>query len=112
MASDRGLQTITHLYHLEGSRDHVQTLGAVVFPGRWPIVANSYWNQAKRQGKISVIPMGPVGHDGADSYLDKNCFFDDGRSFLEGTLQTIRRIVTQPQQAPASLVEAAKRTHN
>ena len=108
MASDRGLKTITHLYHLEGSKDHVQTLGAVVFPGRWPIVANSYWNQAKRQGKLSVVPLGPVAHHGRESYLDKNCFFNDCRSFLEGTLETICRIVTEPAQAPLSLVEAAK----
>ncbi len=108
MASDRGLETLTHLYHLAGSKDRVQTLGAVVFPGRWPVVANSYWNQAKRRGKISVIPMGPVDHDGPGSYLDKNSFFDDGRSFLGGTLQTIHRIVTEPAQAPSSLVEAAK----
>ena len=109
MASDRGLKTVTHLYHLGGSHDHVQTVGAIVFPGRWPVLANSYWNQAKRQGKISVIPMGPVGHTGPKSYLDKNCFFDDGRSFLEGTLHTICRIVTEPKQKPASLVEAVKR---
>lgn len=109
MASDRGLKTVNHLYHLAGSKDHVQALGAVVFPGRWPILANSYWNRAKRQGKISVIPMGPVGHHGPDSYLDKNCFFEDGRSFLGGTLDTIRRIVTEPRQEPASLVKTAKR---
>ncbi len=81
----------------------------MVFPGRWPVLANSYWNRAKRQGKISVIPMGPAGHHSPESYLDKTCLFDDGRSFLEGTLETVRRIVTEPAQAPSSLVKAAKR---
>ena len=105
MGSDRGLETVEHLYHLGGSKDKVQTLGAIVFPGRWPIIKNSYWNQAKRQGKISVIPLGPIGHDGPDSYLDKDALLGDGRSFLTVTLETICGIVTAPGQAPAALVK-------
>ncbi len=103
MGSDWGLKAVEHLYHLEGSKDKVQTLGAIVFPGRWPVLKNSYWNQAKRQGKISVIPLGPIGHDGPDSYLDKDALLEDGRSFLTATLEAICGIVTSPGQAPAAL---------
>ena len=98
MGSDWGLKAVEHLYHLEGSKDKVQTLGAVVFPGRWPILKNSHWNRAKRRGKVTVISLGPIGHDGPGGYLGKDALLADGRSFLTATLEAICGIITPPGQ--------------
>ena len=95
MSSDRGLEALTHLYHLEGSKDIVQRLGAILFPGRWPLLGNSYWNQAKRKGKITVVLTGPMGHNGPNSYLDAQQTLPNGVSFLEATVQHIRTIVLE-----------------
>ncbi len=95
LSSDQGLESTQQLYHLTGSKDQVHKLAAFMCPGRWPIVFNSYWNQAIRQGKIQTIALGPVRHTGAGSYLDDSTFLKDGRSFLEQTIMTIEAIVNQ-----------------
>ena len=53
---------LEHLYHLVGEKDSVERIGPIMFPGRWPVFPLSYWNRGKRRGKVTIIPMGPVGH--------------------------------------------------
>ncbi|MFQ4136092.1 CAAX protease [Nodosilinea sp. PGN35] len=74
------------LYHLVGSRDPVERLGPIMFPRRWAIAPLSYWNRAKGKGKISFIPLGPVGHQVPGGVLDDQAFLPDGRSHLQQTL--------------------------
>ena len=93
MGSDRGLEVVQHLYHLVGSKDTVHKLGAFVFPGRWPILPNSFWNRARRRNKISVVPMGPIEHDGPGSYLDHERCLASGQSFLGATVEVVTRVV-------------------
>ena len=98
MSSDPGLSSVQHLYHLYGERDGVQRLGALFFPGRWPFLTNSEWNRAKAQDKITFIPLGPSKHTGAQGYMDADSCLSDGRSYLEGTLETIVGIVRAPSE--------------
>ena len=93
MSSDPGVLSVEHLYHLYGERDGVQRLGAVFFPGRWALAANSAWNRAKAKNLITFVPLGPCKHTGPEGYMDADAFLSDGRSYLEGTLDTIVRIV-------------------
>ncbi len=74
------------LYHLVGRKDPVERLGPVMFPRRWAIAPLSYWNRAKRKGKITFIPLGPVGHQVPGGVLDDQAFLPDGRSHLRQTL--------------------------
>ncbi len=84
---------LEHLYHLVGDKDMVERIGPKMFPGRWKLFHLSYWNRAKRRGKITVIPMGPVGHQVPGGILDPKLILADGRSSLQQTIDTINTIL-------------------
>ena len=92
LSSDPGLNYIHKLYHVYGERDNVHTLGERVFPGRWFISRKSFWNIAKREGRIIMMNIGPIGHNGPNGYLDANATLPDGTRFLEKTLDTIETL--------------------
>lgn len=62
MSANNNFLVLEHLYHIVGDKDTVERLGPIVFPGRWKIFPLSYWNRGKREGKITIISAGPVGH--------------------------------------------------
>lgn len=101
MCSDPGLEALERLYHLYGRRDRVQRLGFLMFPGRWPILPYSDWNQARANGRIQLVDMGAIDHTGKDGYLDSKQILPDGRSFLEQTISTITAIIEEKSIAPA-----------
>jgi predicted Abi (CAAX) family protease len=84
---------VEQLYHLAGSKDSIQRLGPLLFPRRWRPFFLSYWNRARRKGKISVIPLGPVGHQVPGGIVDPNAFLPDGRSHLQQTLELTLEIL-------------------
>lgn len=91
--SDPGLLAVDHLYHLYGEQDNAHKLSALV-PGRWPCFPTSEWNRARRQGLISAISLGPMGHTGTGGYLDAKHQLPSGITYLDKTVQTIVGIVT------------------
>ena len=93
MCSDVGLEHIEHLYYIRGRRDTVHLIGPIFFPGRWPMMSGSYWNQAKANGKITVIDMGQMRHNGPGGYLDDDSFTENGQSYLDTTVATIGGIL-------------------
>lgn len=93
VSADAGLLDVRYLYHLAGSKDPVERFSTLLFPGRWPWVASSSWNRAKRRGKFTYIPMGPLKHNGPGNYLDESRFLTNGRSYLEHTADTILYIL-------------------
>ncbi len=99
LCSDPGIAEVERLYHIQGSRDWVQQIGAVVFPGRWPLLPNSTWNRAKAQGRIQTICPGPFSHTGKGGYLDAETHLPDGRTCLEVTLDTVIGLI---QRCPAT----------
>jgi hypothetical protein len=102
ISSDPGVLALHKLYHLYGKRDAVQRLGNIMCPGRWPIVALSSWNQAKRSGIVSLVPMGNMDHTGVDGYLDAKTFVatkastgdQQPKSYLDITVDTISARLT------------------
>ncbi|MBD2579893.1 CAAX protease [Oscillatoria sp. FACHB-1406] len=86
---------LEHLYHLVGKKDNVEIFGPIMFPGRWKISTLSYWNRAKRRGKIDFISLGQVGHQVPGGLMDPNSFLPDGRSFLTQTLDYISLILRE-----------------
>ncbi|MEX2535491.1 MAG: hypothetical protein WD273_07800 [Trueperaceae bacterium] len=97
MSSDPGLGAIHRLYHLAGRRDVVQRLSFLFFPGRWPFLRYSAWNQALVAGRIERIDMGPMDHTGAGGYLDSTSYLADARSFLSATVDVIAKIVAEAE---------------
>ncbi len=84
---------LEHLYHLVGEKDSVEKLGPIMFPGRWPLFPLSYWNRAKHLGKISLISLGPVGHQVPGGMMDPKAYLPDGHSHLQHTIDYILRIL-------------------
>ena len=80
---------MAHLYHLYGERDHVQSIGRLAFPGRWPIFKHSSWNRAAAKGQITLTSLGPMEHTGAGGYFDRTSKLPDGTSFLDATVERI-----------------------
>ncbi len=106
-SSDPGLLAADHLYHLYGSEDKIQRLGDLA-PGRWPIFAASEWNRARRQGKITRIPMGPMRHTGQGGYLDAKSHLPDGTAYVDRTVQTVAEIVRRHTSHVPPLVSGAE----
>lgn len=93
ISANNNLLKLEHLYHLVGKKDKVERLGPIMFPGRWQIFPLSFWNRAKRLGKITIIPMGPVGHNVPGGILDPKVTLVDGRTALQQTIDTINAIL-------------------
>ena len=98
LSDDPGFYNVKHLWHLFGEKDKLQALGHLLFAGRWQIKPQSPWNRAMRAGKIDLIPLGPVNHNGKGNYFDMETKLPDDpqdRTYGEKTLETIQRVLTE-----------------
>ena len=89
MNANSSLSAITCLTLLYGTNDHVQSLSDWIFPARWPLLKNSAWNRALREGKIQRLCLGPMQHTKRNSYLDGTVYLADGRSYRDVTADAI-----------------------
>ena len=86
------LDSLTHLY---GTKDSVQRLGYVFFPGRWPFLPWSAWNRARKKGLITKVLVGPMVHTGSKSYLDPDAMLENGQSYLDKTLTVMSKLIEE-----------------
>ncbi|MCU0537576.1 MAG: CAAX protease, partial [Hydrococcus sp. Prado102] len=93
IAGNCDILKLEHLYHLVGDKDSVEKIGFLFFPGRWKLFFLSFWNRAKRRGKISKFSLGPIGHQVPGGLLDPDLILNDGRSALQQTIALINAIV-------------------
>jgi len=93
MSGNNNALKLEHLHHFVGDKDLVERIGSILFPRRWQIFFLSYWNRAKRRGKISIHSLGPVGHNDGGGPLDPNEFLPDGRSYLRQTVDLVAGII-------------------
>ncbi|MEY3299500.1 MAG: hypothetical protein RLZZ597_2760 [Cyanobacteriota bacterium] len=84
---------LEHIYHLVGDQDNVERLGPIFFPKRWKLLPLSYWNRSKRLGKVSLINVGPVGHEVPGGVMDAELVLPDGRTALQQTVQWVADIL-------------------
>ncbi|MGF1480473.1 MAG: CAAX protease [Cyanophyceae cyanobacterium] len=94
---------LEHFYHLVGKRDRVERIGAVLCPRRWSVVTLSYWNRAKKSGKISLISLGAVGHEVPGGIMDAHRTLRDGRTHLQQTIELVTGIIQGSFPNPQSL---------
>jgi hypothetical protein len=92
--ADPSIPKIDHIYHIHGRIDGVERLGRRIFPGRWPIMRHSTWNQALADGRATITDMGDMIHNGPGSYLDPDSMVDETHSYLDKTVETMAIIVT------------------
>lgn len=84
---------IEHLYHLVGDKDTVEPIGPLMFWSRWKTFPLSNWNRATRLGRISRRSLGPVGHQVPGGMFDPKARLQDGKTFLQHTVDAILTIV-------------------
>lgn len=94
MSDDPGLARVDHLWHLRGSRDVFEKLGGVMFAGRWPRAVFSPWSNAVKDGRIDVIELGPMRHNGKEHYFDPTTVAPDGRTYLQVTIDAVVAVLT------------------
>ncbi len=94
VSGNNGITGIDRLYHLRGDRDLLTKIGAIMFPKRWPLLTWSEWNVALTEGRIRLIPLGPVSHSGPTGPIDPVAQLPSGRSHLSQTLEIIMSILT------------------
>jgi hypothetical protein len=99
---------VDHLHHMRGMKDVVERLGPIMFSSRWSIMKHSNWNRARRRGRISIIQLGPVGHQVPGGLLDPSYTLPDRRTALRQTLDNIHAIIADP--VVASATPSAKRS--
>lgn len=89
-----GLDRIEHLWHLTGAQDRVQLIGPIVFSGRWPGALLSSWGRAKREGRVSLLTIGGMRHDGGEGYFGRRARGADGRTHAETTRDAVVAILS------------------
>jgi predicted Abi (CAAX) family protease len=92
-SGNNNILKIQHVYHLAGKKDPLEKLGAIAFPKRWQIFFLSYWNRAKRRGKVSLISLGSVGHQLPGGVMDPDKMLPDGRTYLQQTIDWVSGIL-------------------
>ena len=96
ISGNNGVGMIDRLYHLKGDRDLLSQIGAIMFPKRWPMFTWTNWNQAKREGRINFVPLGPVTHNGPTGPIDPIAQLPNGKSHLAQTLEIVMSILSRP----------------
>lgn len=108
MADDPGLNQIAKLYHLYGEADPVQKLGHWLYAGRWKWFPQSDWNRAMAAGKIEMINMGPMAHNGAKNYFGWTAFTPEGKSYAIATIDMIGDLLAKEGLIDPAALQAAR----
>jgi hypothetical protein len=99
MADDPGFVNVRHLYHFHGQKDPVQSLGQILYAGRWPILPHSPWNKAKAEGKITMIDAGPITHQDPGGYfLQSEEEKEKGEHTQDRLIDAIVEIINHPTE--------------
>jgi hypothetical protein len=88
---ENGFESVDRVYHLQGQRDWIEDLPAIVFPSRWPVTVGSPFNQARRQGRYTALSSGSHTHDGEQGYFGMANVYP-GVSYVELTLQVVNQL--------------------
>jgi hypothetical protein len=102
-ASDPALLRVDHIYHLVGTKDRVEK-ASLLAPGRWRVFATSEWNRALRQGRATIVDMGPMDHTGRTGYLDAKTTLPDGTLYVDHTVNVVREIVRVTKEGATALL--------
>jgi hypothetical protein len=101
ITDEPGVAYAEHLLHLQGSKDKYPDIAVALFPGRWSIARYSAWNQARFDGRITVIDPGPIRHTGRGDYFDYKTTLPDGRNHAEQSAAIVAQFVRQQATAVA-----------
>jgi hypothetical protein len=89
---EEGFDAVEHMYQLVGSRDWIEDLSKIVFASRWPITVASPFNQARRQGRYTVVKTGPHAHSGSEGYFGTTTIGQSQTTYVELTLKKVNQL--------------------
>jgi hypothetical protein len=107
MSADPGCRWVQHLHHLYGADDTMDRIGKIAFAGRWPVMKQSPWNQILAEQKVTLMPMGPMAHNGPLGYFSPEPL-PDGRPRVEKTVDDVCRIILDDRSAEDSPAAAGR----
>lgn len=97
ITDDPGIASVEQLYHLQSSKDKFPKITNILYPGRWKFVRYSEWNQAKAEGRITVVDPGPMKHTGKGDYFDRRSTLPDNTPNADRTADLVAEFVkSQP----------------
>jgi len=99
ISDDPGIKHVGHLRHFYGGKDPFQKLGDILWSGRWPVMGQSAWNQAKAQGRISMVDLGPMAHNSYGGYYDVRVKLPDGKNHCVATAEAVRDAILSIDRA-------------
>lgn len=87
-----GFDVVDHVYQLIGSRDWIEDISQIVFASRWPITVGSPFNQARLQGRYTVIETGPHAHSEDQGYFGTAKIPQSQTTYVELTLKHLNQL--------------------
>lgn len=93
LTDDPGILDVEHVYHLSGSKDRTQHLGKVLWRGCWPIFPNSAPHLYRKQGKFTVVDVGPMRHMKRGDYMSRSVFLPNGQRYADRTVEVVTEFV-------------------
>lgn len=88
-----GVAHVERVFHLNAAHDYIPLFGSVFYPGHWPLLPHSTWNQARRAGKIAVIDTGPMKHTGRGDYFDRKAKLPSGQIHADKTADIVSGVI-------------------
>ncbi|BAZ40441.1 hypothetical protein NIES4101_64020 [Calothrix sp. NIES-4101] len=89
---EKGFDVVDHVYQLVGCRDWIEDISQIVFASRWPITVGSPFNQARRQGRYTVLNTGPHTHSGSRGYFGTTKIGQGQTTYVELTLKKVNKL--------------------
>ncbi|MDZ8053423.1 MAG: hypothetical protein RMX68_014055 [Aulosira sp. ZfuVER01] len=89
---EKGFDAVEHVYQLVGHRDWIEDISQILFASRWPITVGSPFNQARRQGRYTVVKTGPHAHSGSQGYFGTKKIGQSQTTYVELTLEKVNQL--------------------
>ncbi|MCC5651423.1 hypothetical protein LC609_16615 [Nostoc sp. XA013] len=89
---EKGFDKVDHVYQLVGSRDWIEDISKIVFASRWPITVGSPFNQARLQGRYTVMQTGPHAHSGSQGYFGTTAIGQSQTTYVELTFEKVNNL--------------------
>jgi hypothetical protein len=89
---EKGFDAVDHVYQLVGRRDWIEDISQIVFASRWPITVGSPFNQARSQGRYTVVKTGPHAHSGSQGYFGTTTIGQSQTTYVELTLEKVNQL--------------------
>lgn len=89
---EKGFDAVDQMYHLQGKRDSVEDVSALIFPARWSWMLNSPFNRARQRGNYQAVSSGSHAHDGDQGYFGLDIAKPPKTTYVELTLRQVSQL--------------------